>query len=60
VDRDIVFPCRLAQQFEVARAILVIEEYRLAVVAALDHVMGVTGNGDAGKTRHVICALRPG
>ncbi len=37
-----------AQQFQPAPTVLVIQKDGLAVVAALNHVVGITRNGEAG------------
>ena len=53
VHGDAVQRRRLAQRAEVAAPVLVVEEHRLPVVAALDDVMGETGDGKARQSGHV-------
>ncbi|MCY1557636.1 hypothetical protein D9M68_945030 [compost metagenome] len=52
VDRHLVLFGVLAQQFEQHFAVSIGFDDRLSVVAALDHMMGIAGNGEAGQTGH--------
>jgi len=52
VDGAAVLACDLAQILQVAQAIGVVEEAGLAVVAALDDVLGHTGQIDPGTSGH--------
>ncbi len=52
VDRDFTFISVLSQPIEIESTVVIGEKHRLAVVTALDDMLGNSGNMEAGSTRH--------